>query len=111
MSFKSHPELTKYPVVGDYIKTDEDKKLLRALVQVHSASVRPYVFPPNTPKDRVQLVRRAFAETLKDNALLGEARKGNIEITAVSGEELAKSVQDVLQLESGLVARLKEILR
>ena len=64
-----------------------------------------------TRKDRVQLMRRAFAETLKDNALLGEARKGNIEITAVSGEELAKSVQDVLQLESGLVTRLKEILR
>jgi tripartite-type tricarboxylate transporter receptor subunit TctC len=108
---KSHPELTKYPVVGDYIKSDEDKKLLRALVQVHSASVRPYVVPPNTPKNRVQLLRSAFAETLKDNALLAEARKGNIEINAVSGEELTKSVQDVLQLESGLVARLKEILR
>ena len=57
------------------------------------------------PKDRVQLVRRAFAETLKDNALLGQAREGNIEITAVSGEELAKSVQDVLQLESGQTRR------
>ena len=89
-ALKSHPELTKYPVVGDYIKNDEDK-LLRALVQVHSASVRPYVFPPNAPKDRVQLVRKAFAETLKDNALLGEAREGNIEITAVSGEELGKA--------------------
>lgn len=110
-ALKSHPELTQYPVVGDYIKSDDDKKLLRALVQVHSASVRPYVLPPNTPKDRVQLLRSAFAEALKDNALLAEARKANIEINAVRGEELAKSVQDVLQLESGLVARLKEILR
>ena len=110
-ALKSHPELTKYPVVGDYIKNDDDKKLLQALVQVHSASVRPYVLPPNTPQDRVQLLRSAFAETLKDNALLAEARKANIEINAVGGEELAKSVNDVLQLESGLVARLKEILR
>jgi len=73
--------------------------------------VRPYVLPPNSPKNRVQLLRSAYAETLKDNALLAEARKGNIQINAVSGEELTKSVQDVLQLESGLVARLKEILR
>jgi tripartite-type tricarboxylate transporter receptor subunit TctC len=109
--FKSHPELTKYPVVGDYIKSDDGRKLLQALVQVHSASVRPYVLPPNTPKDRVQLLRSAFAETLKDNDLVAEARKANIEINPVSGEELAKSVQGVLQLESGLVARLKEILR
>jgi hypothetical protein len=109
--FKSHPELTKYPVVGDYIKSDDGRKLLQALVQVHSASVRPYVLPPNTPKDRVQLLRSAFAETLKDNDLNAEARKANIEINPVSGEGLAKSVLGVLQLESGLVARLKEILR
>ena len=71
----------------------------------------PAPLPPNTPKDRVQLLRNAFAETLKDNDLIAEARKANIEINPVSGEELAKSVQGVLQLESGLVARLKEILR
>lgn len=109
--FKSHPELTKYPLVGDYIKTEDGKKLLQAIVQVHSASVRPYVLPPNTPKDRVALLRGAFAETVKDNELAAEARKANIELNPVSGEVLAKSVQSVLQLDSGLVARLKEILR
>jgi tripartite-type tricarboxylate transporter receptor subunit TctC len=109
--FKSHPDLTKYPIVGDYIKSEEGKKLLQALVQVHSTSVRPYVLPPNTPKERVQGLRNAFAETLKDSDFLAEARKANIEINGVGGEELAKSVQSVLQLESGLVARFKEILR
>jgi hypothetical protein len=109
--FKSHPELTKVPVVGDYIKSEDGRKLLQALVQVHSASVRPYVLPPKTPKERVELVRSAFAETVKDNDFLAEARKGNIEINAVSGEELGKSVQGVLQLESGLAMRLKDILR
>jgi len=78
---------------------------------VHSASVRPYVLPPSTPKDRVQLLRGAFAETVKDNDFLAEAQKGNLEINPVNGEALAKSVQGVLQLESGSVARLKEILR
>ena len=33
------------------------------------------------------------------------------ETNPVSGEALTKSVQGVLQLESGSVARLKEILR
>jgi tripartite-type tricarboxylate transporter receptor subunit TctC len=109
--FKSHPELTKYPLVGDYLKSEDSKKLLQALIQVHSASVRPYVLPPNTPKERIALLRRAFAETFNDNDLAAEARKANIELNPVSGEDLAKSVQTVLQLEAGLVARLKEILR
>ena len=48
---------------------------------------------------------------MKDENFLAEAQKGNIEINPVNGDELAKSVQGVLQLESGLVAKLKEILK
>jgi len=110
-TLKSHPELTKYPLAGDLAKNDDGRKLLQAVFQVHGASVRPYLLPPNTPKDRVQILRKAFWDTINDGDFLGEARKGNLEINPVNGEELAKSVQGVLQLESGLVGRLKEILR
>jgi hypothetical protein len=50
----------------------------------------------------VQLLRKAFSETMEDENLLGEAHKANIDINPVGGEELAKSVEGVLQLESGL---------
>jgi len=110
-AFKSHPELTKYPLVGDLIKNEEARRLLQAMLQVHGASVRPYVVPPITPKDRVQLLRKAFMDSVKDPDFLAEARKGNLEINPVNGEELGKSVMGVLQLEPGLVAKLKEILR
>ncbi len=73
--------------------------------------MRPFVLPPNTPKERVQLLRKAFTDTLADADFVAEAKKGNIEINPVNGEDLAKSVQSVLQLEPGLVARLKEILK
>ena len=111
VALKSHPELTKYPLAGEMVKNEDGKKLLQAILQVHGASVRPYLLPPNTPKDRVQLLRKAFVDTMKDENLLAEAQKGNIEINPVNGEELEKSVQGVLQLESGLVKRLKEILK
>ena len=111
VALKSHPDLTKYPLAGDMVKNEDGRKLIQAVTQVHGASVRPYVLPPNTPKDRVQLLRKAFTETMKDENLLAEAQKGNIDINPVYGEELEKSVQGVLQLESGLVGRLKEILK
>ena len=69
------------------------------------------MLPPKTPKDRVLILRKAFADTMKDENLLAEAQKGNIDINPVNGEELAKSVQSVMQLESGLVAKLKDILK
>ena len=108
---KSHPELTKYPLPGDLVKTAEGKKILQAVTQVHGASVRPYVLPPNTPKDRVQILRKAFQDTMKDSELLAEAERGKIEINPVNGEDLAKMVLAVMQLEPGLVAKLKEVIR
>ena len=111
LASKSHPELTKYPLPGDLIKTDEGRKIFRAVAQVHGASVRPFVLPPTTPKERVQMLRKAFTDTLTDSDFVAEAKKGNIEINPVNGEELAKSVHSVLQLEPSLVAKLKEILK
>ncbi|MBM4263342.1 MAG: hypothetical protein FJ145_18160 [Deltaproteobacteria bacterium] len=108
---KSHPELTKYALPGDLIKTEDGRRIFSAVAQAHGASVRPYVLPPNTPKDRVQALRRAFTETMKDPDFLAEAHKGNIDINPLNGEELEKSVLNVLQLESGLVARLKQIFK
>ena len=111
VALKAHPDLTKYPLAGDMVKNEDGRKLIQAVTQVHGASVRPYVLPPNTPKDRVQMLRKAFSDTMKDESLLAEAQKANIDINPVNGEELAKSVQSVLQLESELVRKLKEILK
>lgn len=111
LSAKSHAELSKYPLPGELIKTEEGRKIFLAVAQVHGASVRPFVLPPNTPKDRVQMLRKAFMDTLADGDFVAEAKKGNIEINPVNGEDLAKSVQSVLQLEPSLVAKLKDILK
>jgi tripartite-type tricarboxylate transporter receptor subunit TctC len=107
----SHPELKKIPLAADLAKNDEAKKLLQVVVQVHGASVRPYALPPGTPKDRVQLLNKAFMDTVKDPEFLAEAEKAKLEINPLSGEELAKSVLGVFQIEPGLVAKLKDILK
>lgn len=111
VAFKSHPELTKYPLAGDLVKNDEARKLMQAVVFAHGASVRPFVLPPNTPKERVQILRKAFMDTINDADFAAEAKKSNLEINPVNGEELAKSVQSVLRLEPGLVTKLKETFK
>lgn len=72
---KSHPELTKYPLSGDFIKTEDGKRLLEAVTQVHGESVRRYVVAPNTPKERVRLLRKAFDDTMKDLRISRRSRE------------------------------------
>lgn len=108
---KSHPELTHVPLAIDFAKNDESRKLLQVITQVHGASVRPFVLPPGTPKERVQLMRKAFIETLRDPELTAEAAKAKLDIGPLGGEELAKSVADIFKVDAAIIAKLKEILK
>jgi tripartite-type tricarboxylate transporter receptor subunit TctC len=111
LSAKPHPDLLKVPLAMNFAKTDEARKLMQAVAQAHGAAVRPYVLPPGTPKDRVEILRRSFMEAVIDPELLKEAAKANLEINPGSGEDLDRNVKELLRLDPALVARLKEILK
>ena len=51
---------------------------------------RPIVAPPGLPPERTKLLREAFMKSMSDPQLLAEADKKKLEITPVSGEELAR---------------------
>ncbi|HWO40934.1 MAG TPA: tripartite tricarboxylate transporter substrate-binding protein [Candidatus Eisenbacteria bacterium] len=108
---KSHPELSHVPVAYNLAKSEEAQKLIATVVRVHGPSVRPYVLPPGTPKDRVQILRKAFMDTMKDPEFLAEAKKANLDINPADGAELERNVKEIFKLEPGLIAKLKEILK
>src|SRR5919109_3292580 len=108
---KPHPELLKLPLAISFAKTDDAKKLIQTVERVHGASVRPYVVTPGTPKDRVQILRKAFMDTMKDPAFLAEAQKANLDINPDGGAELEQNVRDIFKLEPALIAKLKEVLK
>ena len=110
-TLKPHPEFPKLPMALNYAKTDEAKLLISTVARVHGPTVRPYVLPPNTPKDRVQIIRKAFMDTMKDPDFLAEAKKANLDINADDGAALEQNVKEILKLDPGLVAKLKEILK
>jgi tripartite-type tricarboxylate transporter receptor subunit TctC len=106
-----HPELPNLPLAIDLAKTEDAKTLIRVVVQVHGPTVRPFVLPPGTPKDRVQMLRKAFMETVKDPELLAEAKKARLEINPLDGVELERGVKEILALDSALTTKLKDILK
>jgi len=106
-----HPDLPKMPMALNMIKNEADKKLLSVVIRAHGATVRPYVLPPKTPKDRVQLLRKAFMDTMKDPEFLTDAKRANLDVNPTDGAELENNVREISKLEPALVAKLKEILK
>lgn len=108
---KRHPELANVANAIEEAKSEEARQLIRAGIHDPAAMTRPYSLPPGTPKERVEILRKAFLETFKDLSFVAEAKKSNLEVDPVSGEELEILVKGVFKLEPGLVAKLKEVLK
>jgi tripartite-type tricarboxylate transporter receptor subunit TctC len=108
---KRHPDLPNVPIDIEFAKTTETRKILQAAVHSLGPTARPFVLPPGTPKDRVQMLRKAFSDTTKDPAFLAEAKKANLDITPADGAELEQNVKEVFDLDPTLIPRLKEVLK
>jgi tripartite-type tricarboxylate transporter receptor subunit TctC len=108
---KRHPELANVPNAIDEAKSEEARQLIRAGLHDPAAMTRPYGLPPGTPKERVQLLRTAFLETLKDPSFMAEAKKSNLDIDPVSGEELERLIDGFFKLEPTVLGKLKEVLK
>jgi tripartite-type tricarboxylate transporter receptor subunit TctC len=106
----AHPELANTPLVASLARSEEAKKLLQRGVYDPAAITLPYMLPPGATKERVQELRRAFQETVKDKDFLAEMSKAGLDIDPLSGEHVEKIVRGLFDLEKPLIAKLDEIL-
>ena len=106
---KALPDLPNVPLAINLTKTAEGRFLLGSLHNT-SAFMRPFMMPPGTPKDRVELLRKAFMETLKDREFLAETEKARLGIDLVSGDELEKSVTGIFKTDPANLSKFKDTL-
>jgi tripartite-type tricarboxylate transporter receptor subunit TctC len=80
--------------VMDLAKTEEQHNILK-LIFGRQVMGRPFAAPPDVPKDRVAMLRKAFMDTMADKEFLAEAEKAQFEVTPVAGEKIENLVLDV----------------
>jgi tripartite-type tricarboxylate transporter receptor subunit TctC len=107
---KPHMELPKVPLAINFAKTEEARQLIQIGVHDVSAASRPFMLSPSTPKDRVQLLRKAFTATMSDPSFLADAERASLDIAPLTGEELEKTVHGLLKTSPAMLAKLKQIL-
>lgn len=94
----------------DQYKTKQDGRNLATLVLAGGAFGRPYVMPPNTPKEQVKIIREAFEKVITDEAALAEGAKRKLEFDPSTAEELEKLSKEVTSQSPDIIARMKKLL-
>jgi tripartite-type tricarboxylate transporter receptor subunit TctC len=100
------PEVKALPLIPDVIKGDKDKLAAYKTWAGTYEFQRPFSTPPGTPKERIQILRKAFAATMKDPEFLAEAKKTKFQVTYTSGDQIEEYVKDML----AITPKAKELL-
>lgn len=98
------------PTVFEFVKTEEQRKILTFFAS-NVLLGRPIMAPPGVPADRVRLLRRAFEATMKDPALLNEAKGMSFEIALQSGERIAELVAGIAATSPEIISRAERASR
>lgn len=94
LALKKHPDLPDVPFIMDYVTTDEGRQIVELMIGPNEMG-RPFYAPPGTPAARIVELRKAFEAALKDEGLLAEARKSNLGIDLMGGDDVATMVKRI----------------
>ncbi len=107
---KRDPLLLNVPTIAELFPSPKVKQL-RKFAQIGAVLGKPFMAPPKTPKDRVEILRKAFLETLNDRTFLAEAKRLGVAITPMKGEMIITMVNDALELDPELLKFFKKLMR
>jgi tripartite-type tricarboxylate transporter receptor subunit TctC len=108
-SLEPYSKYKEVPLAISYAKTDLARQLVTVADSAHGAQF-PYTVPPGMTKDRLELLQKAFVDTLKDPELLAEAKKSKLDIEVIDGPTIAKKLGQLYELQPAVIAKLKEVL-
>jgi tripartite-type tricarboxylate transporter receptor subunit TctC len=102
-------DLPDVPFAVDLAKTEEDRQLMAFYVSSEQIG-RAFLAPPETPADRVAVLRKAYDETMRDPQLLAEIDQSHSEFSPLSGDKLQRLVAATADVPPTLVARIRDII-
>lgn len=102
-------DLQEPPMLTDLARNPQERAALH-LLSAPAAIGHPFLFGPGVPADRVDAVRKAFDETVKDPDFLREAARLNREISPVSGIELQKLADGIVNADAKVIEVLNDLI-
>lgn len=111
LGLQTHPELDEMGVPALYpMAPDQETKNVMKLMFTPMAMGRPILTVPGVPKDRVEILRTAFEETMKDPEFIKEAEGLGLEVNPLTGKEVQRLIQELFDFPPEVTDRAKEIV-
>lgn len=109
VALKRRPEFPDTPAIIEFAKDERTRQVLEiALAQ--QGMDRPILAPPGVPVERVTALRKAFTEAMRDPVFIAEAKKQNIELDEVSGEDVAGIIARAYAAPRDAIEAAKEVM-
>jgi hypothetical protein len=96
------------PTIWKFIKNEDDRHLFEFLVSEQQFQ-RPFLLPPGTPKERVDVLRAAFDAMVKDSDFLAFAKKTGVSVSPATGAAVQAMVEKLYATPAKLVERSEAI--
>jgi tripartite-type tricarboxylate transporter receptor subunit TctC len=105
---EKHATFGSLPELSDLATSERERKVL-ALFRSLRLVGSPYILPPGTPKDRVEILREAFRRTFKDPEFHKDYKKlvGD-DPTPLSAEGIDKAIRE-LPREAAIIDLFKQV--
>ncbi|MDX1484716.1 MAG: hypothetical protein R3229_09560 [Alphaproteobacteria bacterium] len=110
VSLRKHPKLDHVPLVTDFATKKSQRDILE-LVLSPQAMGRPFLAPPGIPADRLEALQVAFDRSMKDEALLADAKKRKLDIVPMSGKEIEALITKIYAMPKDVVVAAQDALR
>jgi tripartite-type tricarboxylate transporter receptor subunit TctC len=102
-------EIPDVPSIYELATTDEQRQLMRFVFSSVEFG-RPYVLPPEVPRERVETLRKAFAAAAKDTELIAEAEKLKLDMTYHTPAQLERLVANLYQTPLAMIDTIKRLV-
>jgi tripartite-type tricarboxylate transporter receptor subunit TctC len=103
------PGFNDLPIDED-LTSDPVGKSLMAIRGIPLLIGRPFAVRGGTPPERVAMLREALAKAIADPELLAEAKKAQIDINYISGEDVAKDFNEMMNQPPQVIEAMKKYL-
>lgn len=99
-------ELRDVPLLLDHARSPLDRKAMELLFMPLEIG-RPIYAPPGVPSDRVEMLRSALAQTLRDMAFLADADRAGLPVQHVSGERIQSLIEQIYSAPKDVLERAR----
>lgn len=89
-----HADFPDVPTARQLARSDQERALIE-LAELPYLLDRPFVAPPDLPRERAQALQQAFASVQNDPQYLDEAARLKLDLSPIGGDEVVRAIDRI----------------